>query len=159
MERSALISQALELDGKVQRFIRRHTFQTWMELNVTVPQLKTLFFVHNREGTNPGKLASALGVTPSNVTGIVDRLVEQDLLARAASQADRRALVLRTTDRGEAVLAGLREWRASTLREIFSGMSSDDLDLLVRGLSAMAATVRRQEEMNRNGHDSSGESD
>lgn len=53
---------------------------------------------------NPGgslvRLARALSVTPPNITAIVDRLEAKGLVARAASEQDRRAHVLHVTARG-----------------------------------------------------------
>lgn len=53
---------------------------------------------------NPGgslvRLARALSVTPPNITAIVDRLEGRGLVARAASEEDRRAHVLHVTARG-----------------------------------------------------------
>lgn len=116
-----------------------------MGLNLTVPQIKTLFFVSNQRGTNPTKLAVALGVTPPNVTGIVDRLVEQGLLVRQDSPEDRRALLLRITEEGESVLSGLRERRTGVMREILEYLDAEDLSQLAKGLSKLAGVTRAYE--------------
>ena len=53
---------------------------------------------------NPGgslvRLARALSVTPPNITTMVDRLETKGLVARRASEEDRRAHVLHVTPRG-----------------------------------------------------------
>jgi len=146
MERSTLTSRVIALDREVHRFVSRQSFQAWMRLDVTVPQLKTLFFVSNERGTNPRKLAAALKVTPSNVTGIVDRLVEQGLLSREEDRDDRRVLLLRITEKGESILDDLRERRISSLRETLADLSVDELRSLVDGLSALAASVHAHEQ-------------
>ncbi len=124
-----------------------------MSLNLTVPQIKTLFFVSNQRGTSPTKLAAALGVTPPNVTGIVDRLVEQGLLVREDSPEDRRALVLHTTEKGESVLSGLRERRTGAMREILEYLDAGDLSQLARGLAKLAGATRAYEEKNSSEND------
>ncbi len=159
MEKSALISQALELDRKVHRFVRRQSFQAWMKLDLTVPQIKTLFFVSNEGGTHPRRLAEALRVTPSNVTGIVDRLVEQGLLSREENPEDRRVQTLRTTKKGESALDDLRERRIGALSEILNDLSVDELESLVRGLSALVRSVRAREEVRNDENDRSLASD
>jgi DNA-binding MarR family transcriptional regulator len=153
MENSGLISEVIELDRQAHRLIRRHSFNAWMELNLTNPQLKTLFFISNQRGTNPGKLAAALGVTPPNVTGIVDRLVEQGLLSRQESPEDRRVLMLQTTEKGEAILSDLRERRTSSMREILAHLSVEELSYLVKGLSALVKAAQVYEEETRDEHD------
>ena len=109
MEKATLIKEIIELQRKVDRARRPHTLDAWMGLPVTVAQLKSLFFISNQGSSNLGQLAAALGTTPANVTGIVDRLVEHDLVSRSENVQDRRMLLLRTTSKGEELLANLRE--------------------------------------------------
>jgi DNA-binding MarR family transcriptional regulator len=153
MDKQELISEIIKLDRQIQRVIRRHSADAWMGLNLTVPQIKTLFFVSNQRGTNPTKLATALGVTPPNVTGIVDRLVEQGLLVRQNSTEDRRALVLHITEKGESVLSGLRERRTGAMREILECLDAGDLSLLAKGLSKLAGVTQAYKEKNSSEND------
>ena len=143
MERAELIKEVVELQRQINRDMRRHTLDAWMELNITVPQLKSLFFIANEGSTNFTKLASALGVTPANVTGIVDRLVEQGLVSRKENPEDRRMLTLRVTEKGESILTDLRGRRVSHTTEIMSHLSLEQLDSVLKGLSllVMAAEV------------------
>ena len=142
MAKPTLLKRAIELDREVNRYVQRQSFQAWMDLNLTAPQLKTLFFISNKGATTPRQLASALHVTPSNVTGIVERLVEQGLVSREGKPEDRRVSLLRSTQQGESILAGLRERRISTLREVFSRLSEEELEDLVSGLSALARSTQ-----------------
>jgi DNA-binding MarR family transcriptional regulator len=153
MEKSDLISEIVKLDRETHRIIRQHSFNAWMELNLTVPQLKSLFFISNRRGSNPGKLAAALSVTPPNVTGIVDRLVEQGLLVRQQLPEDRRVLMLETTEKGEAILSDLRERRISTMREILSHLGVEELSCLAKGLSALVKAAQAYEEEGKDEYD------
>jgi len=44
---------------------------------IWVLAIKKPVFISNRAATTTGKLADALKVTPTNVTGIIDRLLEK----------------------------------------------------------------------------------
>jgi DNA-binding MarR family transcriptional regulator len=153
MTESDRISQIIELDRQAHRYLRRHSFRAWMELNLTIPQLKSLFFVSNRPGTSLGRLAEALGVTPPNVTGIVDRLENQGLLIRQISPEDRRSIVLQITEKGETILSDLRERRMSTMREFLTCLGEEELTCLFKGLSALVKTAQAYEEKNKNEYD------
>ncbi len=72
-------------------------------------------------------LAAALKVTPSNVTGIIDRLAEQGLVTRAANPEDRRMLMLQLTPKGEQLISNLRERRTSQMSSILKSMPADEL--------------------------------
>jgi|YelNatPaOPRAMG01_1025707.scaffolds.fasta_scaffold41282_1 DNA-binding MarR family transcriptional regulator len=137
MSGADLLAKVLELEHRSHQLMRQYSLDAWMGLNLTVPQLKSLFFIANHQDTSPGKLAVALGVTPANVTGIIDRLVEQGLVFRKENPNDRRALALRVTEKGEALLANLRERRTNRMLEILSRMSAEELSCLARGLASL----------------------
>jgi len=147
MEKSELVSDAVRLYREAHRAMRQPLFEGWKGLNLTVPQLRSLFFISSSGSSSPGRLAASLGVTPPNVTGIVDRLVEQGLVARRESEHDRRVLLLQTTDKGEAILSDLRESRTNTMTEVLSKLDELELQALVQGLRSLvkAAEARKKE--------------
>ncbi len=123
--------------------LRKQAPDAWMELHLTVAQLKSLFFVSNEGNTNIGKLATALGVTPANVTGIVERLVQQGLLSRDENPEDRRMMVLRTTEKGRALINDLRERQMSRLSGILDNLNEDELSKVAQGLSLLLGACER----------------
>ncbi len=138
MEKAQLVKRVIELQRQVNREIRKiASDDAWMELNLTIAQLKSLFFITNEGSTNSGKLAAALGVTPANVTGIVERLVEQGLISRTENPEDRRMLLLQPGDKGQALLADLRERHMARLSEVLEQMSRDEISTLVQGFTSL----------------------
>jgi DNA-binding MarR family transcriptional regulator len=137
MEKAQLIRQVIELQHKVNRMLRRQVPDAWMELSLTLAQLKSLFFISSEGNTNVRKLAAALSVTSANVTGIVDRLVKQGLVTRRENPEDRRMLLLQVTDKGRALITDLRERQISRLSEILDYMSPDEVSILAQGLSSL----------------------
>jgi DNA-binding MarR family transcriptional regulator len=140
-----LILQIIELRRQLNRVINDRTLDSWMKLSVTVPQLKSLFYVSRYGKINISSLASGLRVTPPNVTGIVERLVEQGLLSRTSDNVDRRVLWLEMTDKGKALVDELREGRANEMRKVLGELTTEELlivangfDLLVKAADTMA---------------------
>ena len=148
MEKEKQIAEIIRLYRQVNRYMRRDSLDVWMDLALTVPQLKSLFFIANEGTTNLRKLATALKVTPSNVTGIVDRLVQQGLVSRRENPEDRRVSLLRPTEHGQAVVDNLRERKTSYLSRVLGQLPSNELSLLGRGLAAMVRVSREEEERN-----------
>jgi DNA-binding MarR family transcriptional regulator len=146
MERADLVENVIKLEQQVNRFLRQHSPEAWMNLSLTTAQLKSLFFIDNEGITNFTKLAAALGVTSSNVTGIVDRLVEQELVSRKENPEDRRVLLLSVTEKGKTLLSSLRESRVKQISEVLTHLSTEELSILARGLALLikAAEVHRQ---------------
>lgn len=137
MEKAQLIGKIMELQQQLSRALRQQEPDVWMDLNVTIAQLKCLFFIAREGSTSSRKLAAALGVTPADTTGLVDRLVAQGLVSRADNPEDRRMLSLRATDRGEALVAKLRETTMARLSDVLARMSVDELAVLVQGITSL----------------------
>ncbi|HXY74544.1 MAG TPA: MarR family transcriptional regulator [Dehalococcoidales bacterium] len=106
------IQAIIDLQRRVDRDRRQLETEEWLRLKLSIGQLKSLFFISNRGQTNLGSLAAALKVTPTNTTGIVERLVKRGLISRTENPEDRRFLVLKTTTRGEQLVAELRQRRS-----------------------------------------------
>ena len=144
-EKAELIKQVIGLQRQVRRILRSRMTDAWMNLNLTIPQLKSLFLIAREGSMNTKSLAEALGVTPSNVTGIVDRLVKQGLVSRQENPEDRRMLELRVTAKGERILTSLREETISSMSEVLTRMSVEELSALARGLSSMVKAAEAHE--------------
>ncbi|MDD5127352.1 MAG: MarR family transcriptional regulator [Dehalococcoidales bacterium] len=112
-----------------------------MDLGLTVPQFKSLSIIASEGCINLKNLAVALGVTPSNVTGIVERLVEHGLVNREVSPDDRRVLLVRVTPEGDALIGKLRETRVSHMAQILAGVSVQELDHLRKAFRILLEAV------------------
>lgn len=147
MKKPELVAEAIRLERETHRAMRQPPIEGWKGLNLTVPQLKSLSFISHSVKSSPGRLAAALSVTPPNVTGIVDRLVEQGLVMRRESDQDRRVLLLEVTEKGEGILADLREARINTMQEVLGRLHESELECLVKGYESLlkAAQARLKE--------------
>src|SRR6186997_830166 len=67
------------------------------QYNLTLPQFDVLAQLHTEEGITQQTLADRLLVTKGNVCGLMDRMVEQELVERRADPEDRRAYMLHLT--------------------------------------------------------------
>jgi len=139
--RERLTRRIIELHHRVNRGIRERTFDPWANLDLTIPQLKSLFYVSRHGKANPSALAAGIRVTPANVTVIVDRLVEQGLLIRTADANDRRISWLTVTDKGKTLIDELREGRAQEMRRMLDRLTEEELALVARGFELVATAA------------------
>jgi DNA-binding MarR family transcriptional regulator len=149
MAKAELIKEIIELQREADRVRRQYELDVWMSLPLTIAQLKSLFFIRNQGSTNLRTLAAALGVTPTNTTGIIDRLVKQGLVSRTENPENRRMLLLRATDRGEELVGKLRERRRGYMSEVLQSMSVDELAALAQGLASLVKAAETQEKRQR----------
>ena len=87
-------------------------------------------------------LAEALDVSPRNVTGLVDALVETGFVTREPHPGDRRARVVTLTRKGHAVVDRMAADHAEFARLLFAEMPDDRLTALVGGLDDVLARLR-----------------
>ncbi len=145
MEKAELIKEINELQRKIDRARRQYQLDIWMSLSLTMAQLKCLFFISNQGSANSKTLAETLKVTPTNITGIIDRLVKQGLVSRSEDTHDRRVLILRATNKGEALVANLRERKRSGFSRVLAHMDDDKLTVLHKGLNSLVAAIEAYE--------------
>jgi DNA-binding MarR family transcriptional regulator len=116
----------------------------FLEVGVTMSQAKVLYLVLAEPGLRMSDLAARLGVSLSTVSGVVDRLVDQGLLARSDDPADRRQVVIRVTDAGTTQLELFRELNAGQVRALLSRVDDADLVVVARALDVLAAAASRR---------------
>ena len=74
-----------------------------------------------------GELADDLMMTPRNVTGLVDHLERDGLVARVPDSEDRRSVRARLTDAGRTRIESIWKEGLEHQFEMVEGMSKDDL--------------------------------
>jgi DNA-binding MarR family transcriptional regulator len=123
-----------EINNAAQKIASFYHFApgAWLELNLTIMQLKCLLFIDYKGSTNFKQVADVLGVTPPSVTGIVDRLVEQGLISREENAENRRMQILRTTEKGRSQIEKLLETRRGRMTAGLVKMRVRDLTDLAR---------------------------
>ncbi len=124
MERAvtAFARAALLLDGP-----RLHA---WDERGLSMPQLRILFRVRQSPGIGVKDLATALGVSASNITQQVEKLVTRGLMSRVEREANRRYVSLSLTADGEQMAGEFSVTARSYLRRALGGLDAADLDHL-----------------------------
>lgn len=137
MSRISLIQQVIDLYGEINRLVMTYRADKWLSLDLTISQLKSLIYIYSEGKANYRQLAEALDVTPSVVTGVVDRLISHELISRVDNPEDRRTQWLVVTEKGEAILDNIRQEGIKGVSHILDTLSDDDMSALVQGLSAL----------------------
>ncbi len=117
--------------------------QAWLQLDLTMPQLKALIYVRKHEGATSGQIAANLGVTLSTITGIVDRLAEQELVTRREDPRDRRVTRVVPTPSGAQLVDDLMEYRNELLRIILAKLEPGQLEVVETAFQYLVDAVNR----------------
>lgn len=93
-------------------------------------------------GLTMGELSKRLMVTNGNVTGIVDRLVQDGLAARSSASHDRRTHLVRLTPAGRAAFRSMAEAHQSWLADLMGGLEREEVATLLGLLDRLKRSVR-----------------
>jgi MarR family transcriptional regulator, organic hydroperoxide resistance regulator len=138
-----IIKSILGLRHRYSQALGGCVFKHWRRLDVPVAQLKSLFIILFRQRVNYHTLAEDLKVTPGNVTGIVERLVEQGLVIRKPDPEDRRIIWLEGSEKGRELFTNLLETGTQSFGLILEKMSQDELICFEKGLSGFIVAVEK----------------
>jgi DNA-binding MarR family transcriptional regulator len=105
---------------------------------VTLPQYRALVVLSRPVPCTPSDLAEALGVHPSSVTRLCDRLVAKRLVRRVAGVSDRRETTLALTAAGRRLLARVTDTRRRDIEQVVARMRPADARRAVVALEAFA---------------------
>jgi DNA-binding MarR family transcriptional regulator len=125
------------IEGEVRRRLR-DTF------DVTLPRFDLMAQLdRTRQGMTLGELSQRMMVSNGNVTGLVDRLVEQRLVQRRPSPKDRRAQIVTLTAEGRRFFRAMARANGDWIAEIFADLSGADIGDLLRLLAKAKASARK----------------
>ena len=144
-DREAQIDDVLHAQREIWRAMRESAEPAWLELDLTMGQVKGLFALAQSGAMTVGHLAEALGIGKPAASILVDRLVHLALVERDEDRADRRRTLVRLSARGEELVLGLRQGRRERVRQWASRLADADLAALRRGLRALAAVAAGQD--------------
>lgn len=106
------------------------------QFDLTYMQLLTLCLLDAcKESPAMHCLTARLGCDASNVTGIVDKLVNQGFLERSESPQDRRAKVITLTDKGERTRQAAMFFFSKC--DLFDALTPQEIDTLTHILGKL----------------------
>jgi DNA-binding MarR family transcriptional regulator len=144
VEREQHTERAIALFSQVVTLFDPIRLHAWANLGLTLPTLKVIVLIRAEPGAPSGVIASRLGVTPSTVTGLVDRLVNQGLVRRDEDPRDRRLVRNFLTEAGERTVGDLERQAREVIGDLLSELTDAQLVRLVEGLDDVIAVARRR---------------
>jgi DNA-binding MarR family transcriptional regulator len=108
-----------------------------------------LWKVYHKGGIKASAIASHLGLPPSTLTGVLDRLVAGGWLLREADPEDRRAVLVRTTPKLKDYMKASRRAVTKGLEKTFKDLPPELLSRLSDDLSRVLECLESEEEARR----------
>ena len=125
------------IESEVRRRLRA-------SFDVTLPRFDLMAQLDRApKGMTLGELSQRMMVSNGNVTGLVERLVEQGLIDRRASDKDRRAQIVTLTAEGRRFFRAMARANGGWIGEMLAELSQTDIETLLRLLGRTKASARR----------------
>lgn len=136
-----------DLAALVAEFGKAYTRRICTEVQqagTTPARARILMALQCRGGSRMADLSTELGVTPRNITKLVDGLEAEGLVKRLPHPQDRRSTLVQLTDRGVIVCKETALANLQAVARVYEHLSADDRRHFARILRALL-TVLTQE--------------
>jgi DNA-binding MarR family transcriptional regulator len=137
--------EAFRLFGRLVTRSDPGRLEAWADLGLTMTQLRLLFLLRLEDGLSAGAIADRLGVTPSTLTRIMDRLVRNDLVRREEDGNDRRLVRHRLTGEARRTIEEMERFGRARMDRMLAHLSPDGLERVVLALRDLAEALEATE--------------
>jgi len=111
------------------------------ERGITLARAAVLSLLARAGSSTQRSLSSVLRVTPRNITGLVDALEGEGLVARSPHPTDRRATLVSLSDAGAALAARLKREQDAFAERLFAGADPEELQAFMRMVDRVLVQV------------------
>ncbi|MAO92165.1 MAG: MarR family transcriptional regulator [Rhodospirillaceae bacterium] len=117
------------------------------EFEATLPRFDVMAALfRNPDGMTMTRLSESLMVSNGNVTGIVERLVEEGLVNRSAHDTDRRTAIVMLTPDGQSTFSDMADEHHAWINALLEPIPQDEIEHLTELLQGLrdAQTAEQQ---------------
>lgn len=144
------VAEALAAQRVVYRTLLGSAMRDWIELDLSMGQLKSLMALATHQGLNITGLAELLGIGKPTASILVDRLVQMGYVERREDPTDRRRAIVAPSTAGSELVARLRQGgEGQRMARWLARMAPADLEALTHGLRALAAIAMVEDQLER----------
>ena len=112
---------------------------------LSMAQIHTLFRLHHAGMCGVTEVGDLLGVTNAAASQMVDRLVQQGLIARAEDPSDRRVKQLTLTEAGRSMVLDCIEARRHWMEQLTNALDAGELEQIIQSLTILNRAAHRLE--------------
>lgn len=135
-----LLKASRSIEDEIRRRLRA-------KYNWTLPRFDVMSALSRApDGLRMSEISRMLKVSGGNITGIVDKLVEEGLAQRMPVPGDRRAHLVRLTDQGYALFARHSIEHETWTNEILGGLDAEGVEQMIARLDVLNETLTSEED-------------
>lgn len=110
---------------------------------LTTARVHLLWVLQHAGPSTQQSLAALCGVTPRNITGLVDALEQSGHVRRTPHPSDRRAVLVELTDGAAETMRRMQDDHTQLNATLLQAVAPADRDAVERGVAAIAAHLEK----------------
>ncbi len=118
--------------------------RAWFDLDLTMAQFRALMIIAESGGSSGRQLAERLGIGPSAVTPLVDRLVQHGYVRREPAAEDRRITWVRPTERGLELFQAAHAANRESFEQALATLELGELAIVDRAIAVLRSAIDRR---------------
>lgn len=131
--------------GQIMQRSMRSFWQYTKEQGLSMTQMVALRHIHYNQDCNISQISEELGVTTAASSQLLDRLVQQGLIARRENPNDRRHKQLVLTERGRQILTESTVARQQWLYQLVDRLSVEEMEQIIQALELITERMKEIE--------------
>ncbi len=131
--------------GQIMQRSMRSFWQYTKEQGLSMTQMVALRHIHYNQDCNISQISEELGVTTAASSQLLDRLVQQGLIARRENPNDRRHKQLVLTEKGRQILTESTVARQQWLYQLVEHLSVAEMEKIIEALELMTERMNEIE--------------
>ena len=143
-ENEQLIADIMGVQQRLRSLFAADRSSPLFSSHLTLSQLKILMLLARHGTVSGGELARMLGVGLATSSGMIDRLVVQDLVVRTEDAHDRRVRRIGLTRAGTELIENIINAGADRHRQLLSRLSAEELEVIGRATALLVKAAEQE---------------
>ena len=139
-----LIADIMGAQERLQQMFGYDRSDPLFSSHLTLSQFRILMLLSQHGNVSGGELAGLLGIGLAALSGIIDRLVLQDLVTRTEDLHDRRVRRIGLTRKGAELIASIFNADEEKMSRLLSRLSAEELDVVARASQLLVKAAEEE---------------
>jgi DNA-binding MarR family transcriptional regulator len=146
-ENEAIVKDFVNSIRRLMRAVYLDSQRISKQFGLTGPQSGVLRTILNKGSMSSADLSRTTYVTPSNITGIIDRLQSKGLVKRTPVEGDRRVALIMLTEKGEALSKTLPDPIEERFISEVADMEPTHIQILSKAMNKLVDHIEDKESL------------
>lgn len=104
---------------------------------------QVLLLLHEKDTLTVSEIGKRLAISRPNMTPLLNKLIQEELIERHYSEKDRRVILISLTEEGKSLVGQYQQFILNKLQEHFQTLSEDEREQLIHSLQTIQHLIMK----------------